>query len=244
MVENNYLETEKGRVEPENNIQKIGQVISNRTAWREIEKIPSIAPSEFDTVETIYVRGVEVFKYKTGVVAFYEKVPLTRFQKSDTFTSEFLKNLIPPMFDPQNWSYKVTLYYGEKLQEVPFGMGNPRIDNVAGSITFDHDFVENLPNTIIQLYVSFYRYEGIIGFYGSVDEETFPRRDDLPLIKSAENFDVTGRFVLRSDQSEFYSLPKGDGVYHNDPNTVVLNENFQATFDKLIQIDGGIYLPQ
>lgn len=244
MVKNNYIQTEITRVEPENNIQKIGDIITNKTAWREAEKIPTKAPTEFSDTEVLEIRGVEVTKYKNGVVARYDKLPLKRFQKSDTFISEYLKNLIPPMWDPEEWSYKIVFYYGDTLEEVPFGMGNPIVDNAAGSVTFDHDFVERLVDQNIPLYVSFFRYEGILGFYGSVDEETFPRRDDLALIKSADNFNITGRFVLDLDKSDYFTLPHGDGEYHDKHNTVVLVENFQATFDKLISIDGGCYIPK
>ena len=246
MIKDISVSLEKIRVDPENNISRYGPIVTNKTAWRDTDSIPSTAPnSNWDKTETLKIGDLEFTKKTSGIVSLYEKLPIKLYQKSNAFYSEYLQNLIPPSWDTLNQSYKVIFYNSETGNEVPYGMGNPKIDNSAGIILFDEDYLKSLStSTTYPLLISFYRYEGVIGFYGSIDEERFPRRDNLPLIKSADDYSKTARFVIKGTQSDnYYTLPNGDGGFLGEHNTIVLEDNFQAVFDRFISIDGGTFIP-
>ncbi len=245
MIDDYRIELNDTSVFPENKINKYGPIITNLTAWRNAEDIPLQVPTEGWSVEEEKLIDGFIYKYSTnGIIAKIVDLPVQRVNLSQTFFSEELKNLIPPAWDDTTFSYKVKFKNTNTNKEITDGLGNPVIDNSAGTITFDKDFTDRLLDIPYPLTVSFYKYVGIIGFYGSLDEEQFPRLDNLPLIRSALDHTITGRFILAdSNTDNFYTLPKTDGSYQEEGTTIIIQQNLQDVLNKSMNIDGGSFMP-
>ena len=266
-VENNRLSIEEPQL-------TMGQHILPQQIWRDGALIPG-SPDDvsFKVPEIVDDVVIQTSYFNDGqtVLPLIEKitrlpVKLVKGTKN-VFFNERLKNLIGREFDkdPTNkkksWQYVIF----SKDGELAYGMGDPIIDIAAGNLIFrNQTFIED--NTDDTFYISFYKYVGRTGFIGSNNNSQdsyagidLPFRDDLKLLKDADNDERTASFLLEGEigntiyvltKSDFYD---GSNFFINDlgetsavdrnRGVVMLQENFQEINWQVGLDNGGLWLP-
>lgn len=131
----------------------------------------------------------------------------------------------------------------ENGTEFAYGIGDPVIDSAAGVLTFrSKDFVESIKDKE-SVYIDFYRYIGRKGFFGSDLGIDLPFRDDLTLLKSANDEDKTASFELAGESKHtVYVLPNNLGVYvphESGKGVVMLQENYNEIDWNIGHHNGG-----
>lgn len=218
------------------------EMLTYKDTWREANRIPEEELPLNWVGSSIMVDNKTVNITTSGVVAYYEKLPVYKIPGRNAYQSEYFKNIIPPEYT-LNRMYKINLY-DSSLNELPFDIGNPTIDNRNGVIYFNREFSNNIQEESL-LYFSFYRYVGVIGFYGSVEEEQFPLIDTLPLIKDADDYNNKARFIIeghKSDGDNYYFLPDTENISTEKTNERLITEKTLIPTLKNYKVDGGVFM--
>lgn len=245
-----------------------GEAVLPQQIWRDGKLLPTdTAPSVMAT-ETVQ-DGSTSFKYgewagriveKKAILAKYEKVPLKRIKGTKyVYCSAFVSNAISDLFAPDgSYSHKMFLMKDGSYQRMGYMLGNPRIDQATGFVEFrDKAYIDSLgldQSTEYPFAISFYRYIGHTGFFGANDGIYGPFKDDLSLIRKADDDTATARFLVRGGPKDSrYVLPQvGNGAvptgfYYEkgaseaDAGVIVLQENINEVLWNVGDIDCGIY---
>lgn len=267
-VENKRLNFE----EPE---RTVGQHILPQQIWRDGALLPG-SPDDLSfkvpelvnnvVTQTAYIKDGQTI---IPLVEKIEKLPLTKVTgTTNVFHNERLTNLIGREFDkdPTNkkssWQY---LLYADDV-ELAYDAGKQIVDVASGNLYFtSEDFINNLKDE--QFTISFYKYVGRTGFLGATDNEQdvyggidIPFRDDIKLIKDADDDSRTANFVLAGEESNtIYILPKTGETFIDDnlekddlgvtkslntsKGVVMLQENYQEIDWEIGLHNGGAWLP-
>lgn len=266
---------EKSRLNFEEPERTKGQHILPQQIWRDGALLPGSpddlsfkVPEIVDNVvtQTAYIKDGQTI---IPLVEKIEKLPLTKVVGTiNVFHNDKLSNLIGREFDkdPTNkkssWQYTV---YADDV-ELAYDAGKQIIDVASGNLYFtSEDFINNLNNE--QFTISFYKYVGRTGFLGAADNEQdsyggvdIPFRDDLKLLKDADNDNRTASFVLYGDEGNtIYILPKSGETFVNknididdlgvtksidgNKGVVMLQENYQEIDWEIGLHNGGAWLP-
>lgn len=253
-------DVESGRLPTEEPVRTSGENISPRQIWRDGALIPP-SPKDLEFVYSdvtdkngTYIKGEVCFSDGQTVNKLVEHIKALSLTLQtgtlNVYSNALLKNLIGREFDGEDtteadsWQYQLTVD-GTK---VAYGMGNPLIDNAAGTIIFrDKDFAESLQDKT--LYISFYRYAGRVGFIGDNGID-LPFRDDLKHFKDTRNDNRTATFVVRGDEGNTqYILPAAGAGFHGNDETVkgrkgviMLEENYNDIVWNIGVHNGGLFL--
>lgn len=253
----------------------MGQHILPQQIWRDGALIPG-SPDDLEFKAPELENGVAVqFNYFKdgqtvhGLVEKINRLPLNKVKgTANVFYNDMLVNLIGREFDndPTNkkksWQYIIY----SKDGELAYGVGDPFVDIASGNLLFrNEEFVK--ANTEDTFYITFYKYIGRTGFLGATDNEQdeyggidIPFRDDVKLIKDADNDNITANFVLAGEEGNtIYVLPNAAQVYTDEnieldeygkstslnhlKGVVMLQENYQEIDWNIGWHNGGVWLP-
>ena len=259
---------EAGRLAYEEAASIKGDVVLPQQIWRDGKLIPADTAPAVLATETVH-DGSTSFKYgewtgkiveKKAILAKYEKVPLKRVKGSKyVFCSAFLANSIQDLFAQDgSYSHKMYVMKAGAYQKMGYMLGNPRIDQTTGFVEFrDTVYLDSLgldSSTEYPFAISFFRYVGHTGFFGADNGIYGPFKDDLSLIRKADDDSATARFLVRGGpKNSRYVLPqagepgKSTGFYYEkgageeDAGVVVLQENINEVLWNVGDIDCGIY---
>lgn len=267
-VENERLNIEEQQL-------TMGQHILPQQIWRDGALIPG-SPDDltFGAPQLVDKVAVQEYSFNDGqtvhpLVDKVSKLPITRVAGTkNVFYNDMLKNVIGREFDKdptdkkKSWQYVIYSSEGE----LAYGMGDPYIDVATGNLVFrNEDFVNAI--TEDTFYITFYKYVGRTGFLGDTDNDQdayggidIPFRDDVKLLKDADDDSRTANFVLAGETGNtVYILPNAAQVY-TDGNiqldeygkstslshlkgVVMLQENYQEIDWNIGWHNGGIWLP-
>lgn len=283
MADKDYLSNiENARVPEEEPFKSIGKHVIPKQIWRYASLIKG-KPSEHtfskeNMPDLPYQREYASMNYGNTIlplITHFINYPLTnKIEGSDgcSYQDDNLKNFFGEEFDEsvgQLDSWRETICLENKGEKIPLGykVGDPIIDPETGVLTFRNkaaitSLLKTYPES--KFLISFYKYSGKKGVFGSEEGESLPFADDTPLIKNASNDRTTATFKVRgnADNNSNYVLPpvnlsydkyKGKGLYGRDkvnaefeglPNTgvVVLEENLNDIIWETGKIDGGLYI--
>lgn len=261
---------EKERLSTEEYEKHYGTNISPNQIWRDGALIPG-SPDEcqFGILEQksdingdytssmcIFMDGAKPHNLIEKII----KLPLNRVQGTlNCFSNPNFKNVIGREFDKYNteeksWQYKL---YNQNDEELPYNIGEQEVSPESGTLKFlEKEFCETLTKDT-KFFVSFYRYVGDTGFFGSQLGIRLPFRDDLVLLKDSKNEDRTALFKLHGDNTNtIYVLPKpnlkwndekGLGYHGRENETehtgiIMLEENYNDIVWEIGIHDGGLFL--
>lgn len=249
---------EKGRIKYEQPVSEAGMPIFPQQIWRDAKLIPRTCPkfqmhqyldADNDTYSEGFItinNGVDVYH----LLERYELAPLKRVEGTlNAYGSEFLKDIILPVFDTTLNSYDFFIYLddGTNVKPISYGVGNPIINSMAGTITFeDKEFVERIKDLKVRM--TFVRYAGRKGMFGDSDCFDLPIRDDLKLLKSAGDNSSTASFEVQGGKKKHsvYILPPIDKGYHKNDNmkknVLLTQENLNDTLHQIGYVDGGLFI--
>jgi len=244
-----------------------GQIVLPQQIWRDGKLIPLSAPSIMAT-ETV-ADGSISFKYgewagliieKKAILAKYEKVPLKRIKGTNyLYCSAFVSNIIPDLFSTDGtYNHKLFLMKAGVYQKMSYMLGNPEIDQTTGIIKFkDSTYIDSLnidSNIEYPFAISFYRYIGHTGFFGSDSGIYGPFKDDLVHLRKADDDTTTAQFIVRGGpKNSKYILPQigkdnnPTGFYYqktegeSEDGVIVVQENINEVLWNIGDIDCGIY---
>lgn len=266
---------EKNRLNFEEPERTKGQHILPQQIWRDGALIPGSpddlsfkVPELIDNVvtQTAYINDGQTV---IPLVEKIEKLPLTKVTGTiNVFHNDRLSNLIGREFDKDptdkksSWQY---VLYADDV-ELAYDAGKQIIDVASGNLYFtNEDFINGLKDE--QFAISFYRYVGRTGFLGSIDNAQdnyggidIPFRDNIKLIKDADNDSTTANFMLYSDEGNtVYILPRSGEAFINEnldiddlgttkslnsnKGVVMLQENYQEIDWNIGVHNGGAWLP-
>ena len=248
-----------------------GHNINPHQIWRDGKLIPG-SPDEC-TFSTLVQETSNGEAFMTALCIFHDgqkvnnlvkkvvKLPLTRVTGTlNSFKNVYLKNIIGREFDQyedesRSWQWKL---YDANDNELAYGMGDPYVDSASGTITFRSSAFCDTLTKDSKFYISFYKYVGRTGFFGSDQGIGLPFRDDLILLKDADSEDRTALFRLYGDNSNtVYILPKPNltednvtglgyvgrknDVEGDSVGVIVLEENFNDVSWEIGKTNGGLY---
>lgn len=267
--------TEDKRLNIEEPVLTKGQHILPQQIWRDGALIPGSpdlldfkVPELEDNVMTQYAY-IKDGQTVIPLVAKLTRVPLKRVQGTlNVFHNDKLVNLIGREFDSKDddkhksWRYVLFL----NNEELAYDIGEQRVDTASGDLYFTNkDFINKIKDD--KLTITFYKYVGRAGFIGVTDnfQDSYggidiPFRDDIKLIKDADNDDRTANFVLYGHEGNtVYILPSSNQIYvdenieiddlgrsatlNNLRGTVMLQENYQEIDWQIGLHNGGNWLP-
>lgn len=260
--------SETGRLAYEETALTKGAAVLPQQIWRDGKLIPSDSAPGILATETVH-DGSTSFKYgewtgkvveKKAILAKYEKVPLKRVKGTKyVYCSAFLANSIPDLFAPDgSYSHKMYIMKAGAYQKMGYMLGNPRIDQATGFVEFrDTDYIDAVdldPASEYPFAISFYRYIGHTGFFGSESGIYGPFKDDLVHLRKADDDSATAQFLVRGGpKASKYVLPQIGGTgqapgffyekgqNESDAGVVVLQENINEVLWNVGDIDCGIY---
>lgn len=253
-----------------------GQHILPQQIWRDGALIPgspddlSFKVPELENNIAVQYSYINDGQTAVPLVEKIEKLPLTKLAGTkNVFHNDLLINLIGREFDndPTNkkksWQY---ILYSDDT-ELAYDVGTQYIDVAAGNLYFTNkDFIDSLSSDD-NFYITFYKYVGRTGFLGASNNEQdiyggidIPFRDDIKLLKDADNDNTTANFVLNGDEGNtIYILPRaGEAFIDTDMDidelgkttsknykkgVVMLQENYQEVDWEIGLHNGGAWLP-
>ena len=249
-------DVEDKRLASEEFINHSGQPIFPEQIWRDGLSIPTLAPtlSDYQTVETSegsYEYAEYAIQYATksvSIMKHFKNLPLTRVQGTTTcYYSENLVDIIPYNFDKVNHSYVWHIYLNDLPSELNYGVGGVRVDRASGILSFDEEFVKEID--IDKVSITFYKYTGRKGFFGTTLEEDLPFSDDKSLLFKADNPAIESSIKSRGAEGvNGYILPPVQPQMYTKDTTdsacgvLLLQENLNSTLDNICVLDGGIFL--
>lgn len=270
-----HSQVENERLPLEEPITTKGETISPEQIWRDGALIPS-SPKELTFVKdpAYGESGVATDKYGTyfyevstftdgeTVNKLVEHIGSLLLSREDgtlnVYSNGLLKDIIGREFDADNsseedsWNPVITI----DGNPIAYGVGHPLFDSAAGTLTFRDEqfakdiFDEDCSNS--KVYVTFYRYAGRKGFFGSNLGIDLPFRDDYALLKNAKSNKTTATFKVNGDEGNtVYVLPKAQGGYtgHDDSiegksGVIMLEENYNDIVWNIGVHDGGLYIDE
>lgn len=261
---------ESERLSTEEYEKHYGCNINPNQIWRDGALIPG-SPSECE-FGTLSQKSDQNGDYLSAMYVFMDgakphnlvekivKLPLNRVPGTlNCFANPNFKNVIGREFDSgddesDSWQYKL---YNSDGEEMAYGVGDQSVDNASGTIIFrEKSFTDTLSKDSM-FYVTFYRYSGDTGFFGSGEGIRLPFRDDLTLLKDSDSEDRTALFRLHGENTNtVYILPKpnldwdeikGLGYHGRDEaeathGVIMLEENYNDIDWEIGRHDGGLYL--
>ena len=263
-------DVESERLSIEEYEKHYGHPINPNQIWRDGALIPG-SPSEcrFSALTQKldqngdYLSAMHIFMDGAKPHNLVEKIiklPLNRVTGTlNCFSNPNFKNVIGREFDSgddaeNSWQYKL---YNSDKEELAYGVGDQYVDSASGTLIFkEKSFCDSLTKDS-KFYVSFYRYAGDTGFFGSESGIRLPFRDDLTLLKDAESEERTALFKLHGDYTNtVYVLPKpnldwdeirGLGYHGRDEalathGVIMLEENYNDIDWEIGRHDGGLYM--
>ena len=263
-------DVESERLSIEEYEKHYGHTVNPNQIWRDGALIPG-SPSEcsFSTLTQKldqngdYLSSMHIFMDGAKPHNLVEKIiklPLNRVPGTlNCFSNPNFKNVIGREFDSgddaeNSWQYKL---YNSDNEELAYGVGDQYVDSASGTLIFkEKSFCESLTKDS-KFYVSFYRYAGETGFFGSESGIRLPFRDDLTLLKDAESEERTALFKLHGEYTNtIYILPKpnfdwdeirGLGYHGRDEalathGVIMLEENYNDIDWAIGRHDGGLYM--
>ena len=263
-------DVESERLSIEEYEKHYGHPINPNQIWRDGALIPG-SPSEcrFSALTQKldqngnYLSAMHIFMDGAKPHNLVEKIiklPLNRVPGTlNCFSNSNFKNVIGREFDSgddaeNSWRYKL---YNSDKEELAYGVGDQYVDSASGTLIFkEKSFCDSLTKDS-KFYVSFYRYAGETGFFGSESGIRLPFRDDLTLLKDAESEKRTALFKLHGDYTNtIYVLPKpnfdwdeirGLGYHGRDEalathGVIMLEENYNDIDWEIGRHDGGLYM--
>lgn len=269
MIEDKELtsDVESARLPYEEAAVLKGDPVLPHRIWRDGKLIPSDTAPSILATETVQDGSVS-FKYgewtgkiveKKAILAKYEKVPLKRIPGTSMFyCSAFLANAIPDFFAADgSYAHKMYLLKDGSYKKMAYMLGKPSIDPATGFVEFkDSDYVNSLGLGSIEypFAISFFRYVGHTGFFGSDMGIYGPFKDDLVHLRKADDDTATAQFIVRggAKNSQYILPPIGDGAVPTGmfyskstaeagAGVVVLQENINEVLWQIGDIDCGIY---
>lgn len=245
---------EKGRIKYEQPLSDTGFPVFPQQYWRDAKLIPKTCPTFAQMINMGDGQRYNSVPYYDGqthytLIEVFDKLILKRLEgTNNSYTHEKLKDIILPVFDTTLNSYEFFIFIddGQTIKPISYGVGNPRINSMAGVITFeDLNFADRVKDFTIRM--SFTRYAGRKGTFGDSTCFDLPIRDDLTLLKSAQDNTETASFEVKAGTKKHgrYILPPLDkGYYQNDSmakNVLMTQENMNDIIHKIGVIDGGLY---
>lgn len=263
-------DVESERLSIEEYEKHYGHTINPNQIWRDGALIPG-SPSECNFGILIpesdpngdYLSAMHIFMDGAKPHNLVEKIiklPLNRVPGTlNCFSNPNFKNVIGREFDSgddedSSWQYKL---YNSDGEELAYGVGDQYVDSASGTLIFkEKSFCESLTKDS-KFYVSFYRYVGDTGFFGSESGIRLPFRDDLTLLKDAKSEERTALFKLHGEYTNtIYVLPKpnlnwdeirGLGYHGRDEalathGVIMLEENYNDIDWEIGRHDGGLYM--
>lgn len=214
-----------------NQIWRDGQLIPgspNGLTW-DLEtdyKAVSLSGRAYTYDTYIYsVNSLKEANYNGILIRKYVKLPLLPYQGNDHIYFDMqgaLIDLIDRSFDGldnESGSWQYYLEYstdGTNMIRLPYGAGNTIVDISSGLLYFrDKDWVKdnlNKYNEYPQIYITFYKYVGRKGFFGSKEGLSLPFEDVNPLLKSKDNHKKTVRFNVSTKTEGEHVYNIGDDV--------------------------------
>jgi hypothetical protein len=245
-MDESIISTQNNRVDTEENLYRKSFISIQETSWRQSQEIPSSVPTTWDKEEIVDLNGIQLNTKVNNVVRFVEKLPLKRYQKSAGFYSSYLKNFIPPTWDEENLSYRYQIINNKNNEILPFSLGKPVIDSASGVLRFlDENILKALDLSLnYPISISFYKYNGILGFFGSQEGEALPFSDEYWLLLNRNQTSIKAKFLLdKLSKSTSFNLVEDDSGYQeNLKNVLLLQSNFKETFYHEINLDGGVWI--
>lgn len=260
-------DVEDSRLDIEEPERTLGRRIVPQQVWRYGALIPG-SPKKMSfsvpEIENGHLVSYAYFKdnFKTApIVKKIEKLKLLKVEGAEAYQDDELKNLIGKEFDDDSisiddsWQY---VLYAD-TNKLSYGVGKPQIDSETGVLKFlDKAFAAAVENE--DIFITFYKYVGATGFFGSNNGADLPFKDDIALIESAANDKIKAHFYLNGSEGDTsYILPKSGGHFigrtmttdeygktkavSSNEGTVMLEENYQEIDWNIGLHNGGVWLP-
>lgn len=261
-------DVESKRLDIEEPERTYGARVLPQQVWRDGALIPgspkklSFRVPELEDGHVVSYAYFDDIHKTMPLVKKVEKLELSRVTGvENVWQNDELKNMIGREFDDENLnsenSWQFILY--SDGNELSYGVGEPLIDIRTGVLKFrDDKFLEAVKDETIS--ITFYKYVGRTGFFGSDSGADLPIRDDIALLKSSANDNVKARFHLSGAEGETaYILPKAGNHFvartlvvdeygktkavSSNEGTVMLEENYQEIDWNIGLHNGGVWLP-